>query len=491
MGGWITQVHAQAIECPAIQADINLVDFSRPECREFSFSDDQMHHGSVWIKIPFDLLNNPALSDTPLPRLSPAGLFISGNFSLDAYINGSYVGSKGQPGRDRVQEIAGPFDWVLFIDQRRLNTESNTLIVYASSHGNLLPDRGHFNRLHIGPFESTTGAYKQHYALSLIPLGTLFIVLIYMLNQRLRGAHQSASITLIILVTLAISQLLIELLRGFYNYPYPIHGIRLLAITFCAFLFGQGLLIYSLKHVTRRLSQSIVTVSGIATLSAQFMIQDFDFKAIAALQIPAVMGVLVMSAGLKWLKTGPRSHSITFILLYLCLLIGSLISQNDFLDSYFYFLIAALLMILAQRESDKGHRREQSFIDLQQQTEQLKQSAAKKKPLKTENTIRVKSAGDTLLLPVNSILCCQGAGDYVELVCKDKRLLYSGSLSQLHRDLPDNFLKVHRSYLVNTTFIKSIKRHASGNGELLLTDTLIVPVSRGHFSQVKNALLHM
>ncbi len=88
---------------------------------------------------------------------------------------------------------------------------------------------------------------------------------------------------------------------------------------------------------------------------------------------------------------------------------------------------------------------------------------------------------------------CKAAGDYVELNLKDhQQRLFTGSLKELEATLPNTFLRVHRSYLVNVAFIRSLNTKSSkqaensGAGFLQLHDENEVPVSRRIMPTVRN-----
>ncbi|WP_368411066.1 LytTR family DNA-binding domain-containing protein [Colwellia sp. 4_MG-2023] len=93
----------------------------------------------------------------------------------------------------------------------------------------------------------------------------------------------------------------------------------------------------------------------------------------------------------------------------------------------------------------------------------------------------------------DQVVFCKAAGDYVELNLKDhQQRLFTGSLKELESSLPKTFLRVHRSYLVNVEFIRSLNSkssqqvEASGAGFLQLHDSMEVPVSRRIMPTVRN-----
>ena len=101
----------------------------------------------------------------------------------------------------------------------------------------------------------------------------------------------------------------------------------------------------------------------------------------------------------------------------------------------------------------------------------------------------MKSAGKVNLVPVNDIAYLKGAGDYVELnLVNGVQVLHYDSLNDLEKSLPTTFLRIHRSYIVNTTLIQSLERSSSGVGTLKLSNNDEVPVSRRIMPKVRKEL---
>jgi len=66
--------------------------------------------------------------------------------------------------------------------------------------------------------------------------------------------------------------------------------------------------------------------------------------------------------------------------------------------------------------------------------------------------------------------------------------LHLAKLHELESDLPQTFLRVHRSYIVNTAHVRTLTREANGVGALAMSNGESVPVSRRILPNVRNAL---
>ena len=62
------------------------------------------------------------------------------------------------------------------------------------------------------------------------------------------------------------------------------------------------------------------------------------------------------------------------------------------------------------------------------------------------------------------------------------------TLKNLSYQLPDNFLRIHRSYIVNILFITEISRDISSNIQITLRNGMILPVSQTYAADVRKKL---
>jgi len=94
--------------------------------------------------------------------------------------------------------------------------------------------------------------------------------------------------------------------------------------------------------------------------------------------------------------------------------------------------------------------------------------------------IYVREDGRLVRIPFDDILYFENAGDYVSIRTNLKSHLILGTIKNIEARLSGNqFLKVHRSYIVNLDKIKDIEEGT------LVIEGKVVPVSRSH----RNVLL--
>ncbi|MCE7992074.1 MAG: response regulator transcription factor [Roseivirga sp.] len=78
-------------------------------------------------------------------------------------------------------------------------------------------------------------------------------------------------------------------------------------------------------------------------------------------------------------------------------------------------------------------------------------------------TIKLREKGREIYVKVDDLVYLETAGNYVILQTMEKQHLYRSTMNDLEAVLnPDEFLRIHRSFLVNKRFVKS-QRYAGGN----------------------------
>lgn len=74
--------------------------------------------------------------------------------------------------------------------------------------------------------------------------------------------------------------------------------------------------------------------------------------------------------------------------------------------------------------------------------------------------IFVKSDYENIKLNVNDIKYIQGLKDYIKIYTKDsnKAILTLSNFKEIMDKLPNNFLRIHRSFIVNISYIKALQK---------------------------------
>ncbi|MCG6188103.1 LytTR family DNA-binding domain-containing protein [Maribellus maritimus] len=92
-------------------------------------------------------------------------------------------------------------------------------------------------------------------------------------------------------------------------------------------------------------------------------------------------------------------------------------------------------------------------------------------------------------LPEQAVLFLKAEGNYVEIVSilnkHQQKYLIRNTLNQISEDLPDNFSKVHRSYVVNKQRAKNLLIEGSSYKLQFDLDDIKIPVSRAAVKKIK------
>jgi len=87
------------------------------------------------------------------------------------------------------------------------------------------------------------------------------------------------------------------------------------------------------------------------------------------------------------------------------------------------------------------------------------------------------------------VLWIRADGDYSEVRMRDGRSeLHDKSLASLTAVLPPDFVRCHRSYLINLTHVRTLHAASGSRYWLVLNDGAEVPVGRVHVDMVRDEL---
>jgi len=466
------------------------VDFSGPHCQSLPDGRVDPQQRLLWLSLPFEF--NTANLVEPVPQ----ALFIAANAASVIYLNGKLIGKNGQPAMG-VDEVAGRIDSNFYLPPALLQEGKNQLVVQLSSqHGWwTLAQPVHF--IGIGPYAEATTHVQQYSELALVLLGILLTGALYysvLALQPLKSAAFPSSERIFVLVWwFAALQLGLEISRGLFGYLYPLHHWRLLAILLCGAGFGLSLLWLIARRYQPEACLRWFGGVALCTATAVMTLDGFDNRTAVASLIP--VGVAALLAAWQWYQSEDEEKSMAgatamllaaFVLLYLWL-------PNDFQEIVTFLLTAVLLCCLfIEQALLRSALQRQQWVDQQlilRLRHQLQQSTPATKP----TTLTLQSAGKVVLLSVADIAYCQAARDYCEIHLHHGQChLYSGTLKQLENELPEHFLRVHRSYLVNVELVcqfSTTADAASGSGAVLqLSGGQQVPVSRRLIPAVRSAI---
>lgn len=100
---------------------------------------------------------------------------------------------------------------------------------------------------------------------------------------------------------------------------------------------------------------------------------------------------------------------------------------------------------------------------------------------KENKVIVVKTLKETRKVKINEIYYIESDARLVNIHLKNEVLVSYAKLSDMEEMLKGNFLRTHKSYLVNLERVKSYKHN-----QVILDNGKVIPISRNSISKVKN-----
>ncbi|MDX3774049.1 LytTR family DNA-binding domain-containing protein [Chromatiaceae bacterium AAb-1] len=106
--------------------------------------------------------------------------------------------------------------------------------------------------------------------------------------------------------------------------------------------------------------------------------------------------------------------------------------------------------------------------------------------------ISIKDSGEITRVPVAAIDWVDAAGDYMCIHTSDGQThILRRTMKELEQELdPKQFVRVHRSAIVNVSTIAKLQMLANGEHQLMLTNGQSVKVSRSYKDRVKQVFNH-
>lgn len=472
------------IICPITSPSNEMPSFREPECKTTDARKIDPQNRALWIKT---LINIP---EGMQKDKQPHSVYISGKAASTVYFNGHYIGSNGSPNAIPSLEEVGKIDAMFYVPANLIKPNKNEIIMKMSSHHGFLTLSNPLNFIGFGIYAEPTYFIHRNLGVSIVPLGALLLGAIYFLVASFSPRSRANNLLFLLMTSFASLQLFAEISRALYSYPYPMQDVRLLLIVSLSLLFGLCLLSFVILKLKKSKPHWWVLSGGCLSGLIVWFIPGFDPKTALAIFVPSVISasLLIVEAVKTKLKEW-AIYAFVFVLFSLTILL----TLTTFHDVLFYYIITGVvifLFILQARklnQEQKDREAEQALVaKLQFKLEQNQQQT-------TPSTIKISSSGKIEIISSDQVVFCKAAGDYVEMnLNNQQQRLFTGSLKELESRLPQTFLRVHRSYLVNVEFIRSLntkslyQTETSAAGFLQLHESMEVPVSRRIMPTVRN-----
>jgi DNA-binding LytR/AlgR family response regulator len=408
--------------------------------------------------------------DVP-PRLAaPLGVRVDALASSEVFWNGRLIGRNGRPAARAADEIPGRVEAVFVVPEEAVTPGANRLTVILSSHHGLLRFRTTVLRIVVGRC-CGLGKSLGDYAAALAALGVLAVGVAYFGTLWWLHRADRASLLLAAAAAAAAGQLAAEVARGFTAYPYPLHAVRVGLIAGFAAMFGLLLVAFCAVRFTPGRGRGVLLAAASATAAGLVLLPVFDDKALAGLVIGSSAAAWLAWRGWRARQAG-AGPALAGLLLFPVL---AVLSGRAFLDQAFYLALVGLACLLFASQGLALRREQRDREAAKLQAAELELESLKQRMRR----LVVHQRGRREVIDLGEVLAIRGADDYAELLLADgrKRLL-NESLASLAERLPDDFLRVHRSGIVNLRRVREVARRPGGGQEVLLDSGVGVPVGR-------------
>lgn len=377
-------------------------------------------------------------AEVPRPReTTGATLRVVGIASSEAWLNGVRLGANGTPGVNATTERPGLYDVDFGIPSETWRPVGNVVVVRLSSFHGGMRLSAPMGRIALetqrrGPMSVST-------ALTLA-LGGVLLAAAFGFGVIHALRRTGSSLVLAGMAGTAAAQALVESLRAFVAYPYPLHVWRLGAIWVLAATFSLLLVVFVAHRFRRQTSPTLILLAAMAIGLTSFA-PGFDLKTVGALLVGLALSCGVLALALRDVRA---RWTLAYLTVFIML---ALAAPTTFVDLSHFLFAALLLLPLLMLEVVRLGR------DDRQREEALTRAAT------PADRIAVVAAGRVELVPISDVVAITGADDYVELhLSSGRRLLHAARLDRLGEQLPDHFVRIHRSSIANLAYVEALER---------------------------------
>lgn len=102
--------------------------------------------------------------------------------------------------------------------------------------------------------------------------------------------------------------------------------------------------------------------------------------------------------------------------------------------------------------------------------------------------IVVKHGSDIKIIPLEEVQYIEAYDDYVKIHIEDRYHIKKQTMSYYEKNLPTQFMRIHRSYMLNIDYLNKIESFEKNSYVAILKNGKRIPISRNSYSDVKQRL---
>jgi two-component system LytT family response regulator len=119
----------------------------------------------------------------------------------------------------------------------------------------------------------------------------------------------------------------------------------------------------------------------------------------------------------------------------------------------------------------------------------LKQILAQFEDVSLQATITIRDGFKIFVINLEDIIYIEAGGDYLSVFTNTKKYLHKETLANLENNLPSSrFVRIHKSTIVNCSYIKELHSHFNGDYSVLLKTGQELRLSRNYREQLIKVL---
>lgn len=104
---------------------------------------------------------------------------------------------------------------------------------------------------------------------------------------------------------------------------------------------------------------------------------------------------------------------------------------------------------------------------------------------KKEQNIIIKVDGQNIIIKLNDIIYIESLGHYINInTIKKEEFVIKNGINKFMKELNENFVIPHRSYIVNLKYVKIITKNS-----IILDNDKEIPISKNNFEQLNKAFI--
>jgi hypothetical protein len=295
----------------------------------------------LWMRAYVDAPADIDAARVPLAvRITMAG-------SWELYWNGTLLGRNGVPGATAATEQPGRITAEIYVPHELVRPRGNVLALRVSANHLLMRLHAPIQRITFGEYIGTGQGRLGGGALVLLAGGPLLLGALYFAAMFLLDRRDGGSLLLSLLAAAVLGQLLVESMRAFFGYPYPLHPLRLVAILGFAVLSSLSLVAYVTRQCAPRMLRINLLVSIGAMVLIGVVVPGFDGKTTLSLLAGLLVALAAALVGAYREAAGARLTALA-----LGAAIGVLLlDAANFINLSYYIIATALLLFLFVRQA--------------------------------------------------------------------------------------------------------------------------------------------